>query len=107
MGPEHVGFTPSQPPLTPLFLSSYSQNLLFSVCGLTVCACIICSLSAVICCIQIFSLDLVHSVRGQLVSKPVRDNGREQGCVGWDWGSGAWLVSTALTSELQRLCITY
>ncbi|KAF6074450.1 family with sequence similarity 189 member B [Phyllostomus discolor] len=36
-------------------------NLLFSVCGLTVCACIICSLSAVICCIQIFSLDLVHS----------------------------------------------
>ncbi|XP_035871462.1 protein FAM189B isoform X4 [Phyllostomus discolor] len=38
-----------------------SMNLLFSVCGLTVCACIICSLSAVICCIQIFSLDLVHS----------------------------------------------
>ncbi|XP_036988417.2 protein ENTREP3 isoform X2 [Artibeus jamaicensis] len=38
------------------------KNLLFSVCGLTICACIICSLSAIICCIQIFSLDLVHSL---------------------------------------------
>ncbi|XP_049638194.1 protein ENTREP3 isoform X3 [Suncus etruscus] len=37
------------------------KNLLFSVCGLTVCAAIICTLSAIICCIQIFSLDLVHT----------------------------------------------
>ncbi|XP_054938183.1 protein ENTREP3 isoform X6 [Physeter macrocephalus] len=36
------------------------KNLLFSVCGLTVCAAIICTLSAIVCCIQIFSLDLVH-----------------------------------------------
>ncbi|KAK1329159.1 hypothetical protein QTO34_011339 [Cnephaeus nilssonii] len=38
-----------------------SMNLLFSVCGLTVCATIICTLSAIICCIQIFSLDLMHT----------------------------------------------
>ncbi|XP_008153924.2 protein ENTREP3 isoform X4 [Eptesicus fuscus] len=37
------------------------KNLLFSVCGLTVCATIICTLSAIICCIQIFSLDLMHT----------------------------------------------
>ncbi|XP_006861608.1 PREDICTED: protein FAM189B isoform X2 [Chrysochloris asiatica] len=37
------------------------KNLLFSVCGLTVCATIICTLSAIVCCIQIFSLDLVHT----------------------------------------------
>lgn len=37
------------------------KNLLFSVCGLTVCAAIICTLSAIVCCIQIFSLDLVHT----------------------------------------------
>ncbi|XP_047411429.1 protein ENTREP3 isoform X7 [Sciurus carolinensis] len=37
------------------------KNLLFSVCGLTICAAIICTLSAIVCCIQIFSLDLVHS----------------------------------------------
>ncbi|XP_025853009.2 protein ENTREP3 isoform X3 [Vulpes vulpes] len=37
------------------------KNLLFSVCGLTICAAIICTLSAIICCIQIFSLDLVHT----------------------------------------------
>ncbi|XP_063482844.1 protein ENTREP3 isoform X4 [Symphalangus syndactylus] len=36
-------------------------NLLFSVCGLTICAAIICTLSAIVCCIQIFSLDLVHT----------------------------------------------
>nr|KAF6316006.1 family with sequence similarity 189 member B [Pipistrellus kuhlii] len=36
-------------------------NLLFSVCGLTICATIICTLSAIICCIQIFSLDLMHT----------------------------------------------
>ncbi|XP_036298696.1 protein FAM189B isoform X1 [Pipistrellus kuhlii] len=37
------------------------KNLLFSVCGLTICATIICTLSAIICCIQIFSLDLMHT----------------------------------------------
>ncbi|XP_032753901.1 protein FAM189B isoform X11 [Rattus rattus] len=37
-----------------------SMNLLFSVCGLTICAAIICTLSAIVCCVQIFSLDLVH-----------------------------------------------
>ncbi|ELK02786.1 Protein FAM189B [Pteropus alecto] len=37
------------------------KNLLFSVCGLTICAAIICTLSAIACCIQIFSLDLVHT----------------------------------------------
>ncbi|XP_048212556.1 protein FAM189B isoform X3 [Perognathus longimembris pacificus] len=37
------------------------KNLLFSVCGLTVCAAIICTLSAIVCCVQIFSLDLVHT----------------------------------------------
>uniref|UniRef100_A0A663N5S1 Uncharacterized protein n=1 Tax=Athene cunicularia TaxID=194338 RepID=A0A663N5S1_ATHCN len=36
------------------------QDLLFSVCGLTVFSTIICTLSAVVCCIQIFSLDIVH-----------------------------------------------
>ncbi|EGV98082.1 Protein FAM189B [Cricetulus griseus] len=39
------------------------KNLLFSVCGLTICAAIICTLSAIVCCVQIFSLDLVHMVR--------------------------------------------
>ncbi|KFQ14704.1 Protein FAM189B, partial [Leptosomus discolor] len=38
------------------------QDLLFSVCGLTVFSTIICTLSAVVCCIQIFSLDIVHVV---------------------------------------------
>ncbi|KAM9243428.1 protein ENTREP3 isoform 5-T5 [Dugong dugon] len=38
------------------------SNLLFSVCGLTICAAIICTLSAIVCCIQIFSLDLVHTL---------------------------------------------
>ncbi|OWK05239.1 hypothetical protein Celaphus_00001929 [Cervus elaphus hippelaphus] len=37
------------------------KNLLFSVCGLTISAAIICTLSAIVCCIQIFSLDLVHT----------------------------------------------
>ncbi|RMB93900.1 hypothetical protein DUI87_29636 [Hirundo rustica rustica] len=37
-----------------------SQDLLFSVCGLTIFSTIICTLSAVVCCIQIFSLDIVH-----------------------------------------------
>ncbi|XP_072503322.1 protein ENTREP3 isoform X2 [Notamacropus eugenii] len=38
------------------------KNLLFSVCGLTVCAAIVCALSAIVCCIQIFSLDFVHTL---------------------------------------------
>ncbi|NXB20773.1 F189B protein, partial [Rhagologus leucostigma] len=38
------------------------KDLLFSVCGLTVFSTIICTLSAVVCCIQIFSLDIVHVV---------------------------------------------
>ncbi|NXI44305.1 F189B protein, partial [Galbula dea] len=38
------------------------KDLLFSVCGLTVFSTIICTLSAVVCCIQIFSLDVVHVV---------------------------------------------
>ncbi|NXW66104.1 F189B protein, partial [Eurystomus gularis] len=38
------------------------KDLLFSVCGLTVFSTIICTLSAVVCCIQIFSLDIVHMV---------------------------------------------
>ncbi|NWH40167.1 F189B protein, partial [Chloropsis hardwickii] len=38
------------------------KDLLFSVCGLTIFSTIICMLSAVVCCIQIFSLDLVHVV---------------------------------------------
>uniref|UniRef100_A0A8C3K081 Family with sequence similarity 189 member B n=1 Tax=Calidris pygmaea TaxID=425635 RepID=A0A8C3K081_9CHAR len=38
------------------------SDLLFSVCGLTVLSTIICTLSAVFCCIQIFSLDIVHVV---------------------------------------------
>ncbi|XP_068778432.1 protein ENTREP3 isoform X2 [Struthio camelus] len=36
------------------------KDLLFSVCGLTVFSTIVCTLSAVVCCIQIFSLDFVH-----------------------------------------------
>ncbi|XP_074422984.1 protein ENTREP3 isoform X2 [Larus michahellis] len=36
------------------------KDLLFSVCGLTVLSTIVCTLSAVVCCIQIFSLDIVH-----------------------------------------------
>ncbi|NWS62981.1 F189B protein, partial [Chunga burmeisteri] len=38
------------------------KDLLFSVCGLTVFSTIICTLSAIVCCIQIFSLDIVHVV---------------------------------------------
>ncbi|XP_041429791.1 protein FAM189B isoform X2 [Xenopus laevis] len=36
------------------------KDLLFSVCGLTILSTIICTLSAVICCIQVFSLDVIH-----------------------------------------------
>ncbi|NXU99769.1 F189B protein, partial [Cettia cetti] len=38
------------------------KDLLFSVCGLTIFSTIICTLSAVVCCIQIFSLDIIHVV---------------------------------------------
>ncbi|NXD58377.1 F189B protein, partial [Corvus moneduloides] len=38
------------------------KDLLFSVCGLTIFSTIVCTLSAVVCCIQIFSLDIVHVV---------------------------------------------
>ncbi|NXE69892.1 F189B protein, partial [Calcarius ornatus] len=38
------------------------KDLLFSVCGLTIFSTIICMLSAVVCCVQIFSLDIVHVV---------------------------------------------
>nr|XP_044994699.1 protein FAM189B isoform X2 [Jaculus jaculus] len=41
------------------------KNLLFSVCGLTIFAAIICTLSAVVCCVQIFSLDLVHTLTSE------------------------------------------
>uniref|UniRef100_A0A674JW69 Family with sequence similarity 189 member B n=1 Tax=Terrapene triunguis TaxID=2587831 RepID=A0A674JW69_9SAUR len=37
-------------------------DLLFSVCGLTIFSTIVCTLSAVMCCIQIFSLDIIHVV---------------------------------------------
>uniref|UniRef100_G1PMQ4 Endosomal transmembrane epsin interactor 3 n=1 Tax=Myotis lucifugus TaxID=59463 RepID=G1PMQ4_MYOLU len=40
------------------------SNLLFSVCGLTVCATIICTGSAIVCWIQIFSLDLMDTGEG-------------------------------------------
>ncbi|NXC50800.1 F189B protein, partial [Penelope pileata] len=38
------------------------KDLLFSVCGLTVFSTVVCTLSAVVCCIQIFSLDIAHVV---------------------------------------------
>ncbi|XP_073408437.1 protein ENTREP3 isoform X2 [Dendrobates tinctorius] len=41
------------------------KDLLFSVCGLTIFSTIICTLSAVICCIQIFSLDVTHVLARQ------------------------------------------
>ncbi|KAM4014635.1 protein ENTREP3 isoform 2-T2 [Anomaloglossus baeobatrachus] len=41
------------------------KDLLFSVCGLTIFSTIICTLSAVICCIQIFSLDVTHVLASQ------------------------------------------
>ncbi|XP_025714476.1 protein ENTREP3 isoform X1 [Callorhinus ursinus] len=37
------------------------KNLLFSVCGLTVCAATVCTVSAIVCCVQIFSLGLAHT----------------------------------------------
>lgn len=52
------------------------QDLLFSVCGLTIFSTIICTLSAVVCCIQIFSLDIVHVVSPS--SGPGADGAGEQ-----------------------------
>ncbi|XP_043936139.1 protein FAM189B [Protopterus annectens] len=36
------------------------KDLLFGVCGLSILSAVICTLSSVVCCIQIFSLDVVH-----------------------------------------------
>ncbi|XP_078238386.1 protein ENTREP3 [Pogona vitticeps] len=36
------------------------KDLLFSVCGLTIFAIVVCTLSAIMCCIHIFSVDLLH-----------------------------------------------
>ncbi|XP_038239080.1 protein FAM189B isoform X2 [Dermochelys coriacea] len=41
------------------------KDLLFSVCGLTIFSTIVCTLSAVMCCIQIFSLDIIHVLAPQ------------------------------------------
>uniref|UniRef100_A0A663ENC0 Endosomal transmembrane epsin interactor 3 n=1 Tax=Aquila chrysaetos chrysaetos TaxID=223781 RepID=A0A663ENC0_AQUCH len=62
------------------------KDLLFSVCGLTVFSTIICTLSAVVCCIQIFFLDIVHVVSPS--PGPGADGAREQ-CsqAGGPWGS--------------------
>ncbi|XP_044304610.1 protein FAM189B isoform X2 [Varanus komodoensis] len=38
------------------------KDLLFSVCGLTIFAIVVCTLSAIMCCIQIFSLDVLHAL---------------------------------------------
>ncbi|XP_053133297.1 protein ENTREP3 isoform X2 [Hemicordylus capensis] len=38
------------------------KNLLFGVCGLTVFAIVVCTLSAIMCCFQIFSLDIFHAI---------------------------------------------
>lgn len=60
------------------------QDLLFSVCGLTVFSTIVCTLSAVVCCIQIFSLDIVHVVRPS--PGPAADGmGVALGCQGRTW----------------------
>uniref|UniRef100_A0A670ZP22 Family with sequence similarity 189 member B n=1 Tax=Pseudonaja textilis TaxID=8673 RepID=A0A670ZP22_PSETE len=36
------------------------NDLLFSICGLTIFSIVVCTLSAIMCCIQIFSVDIVH-----------------------------------------------
>ncbi|XP_074837334.1 protein ENTREP3 isoform X2 [Carettochelys insculpta] len=41
------------------------KDLLFSVCGLTIFSTVVCTLSAVTCCIQIFSLDILHVLAPQ------------------------------------------
>ncbi|XP_053223981.1 protein ENTREP3 isoform X1 [Podarcis raffonei] len=38
------------------------KDLLFSVCGLTVFAIVVCTLSAIMCCIQIFSFDILYAL---------------------------------------------
>ncbi|XP_042294892.1 protein FAM189B isoform X2 [Sceloporus undulatus] len=38
------------------------KDLLFSVCGLTIFAIVVCTLSAIMCCIQIFSVDILHAL---------------------------------------------
>ncbi|XP_053133298.1 protein ENTREP3 isoform X3 [Hemicordylus capensis] len=43
-------------------LESCERNLLFGVCGLTVFAIVVCTLSAIMCCFQIFSLDIFHAI---------------------------------------------
>ncbi|XP_031467848.1 protein FAM189B-like, partial [Phasianus colchicus] len=50
------------------------QDLLFSVCGLSVLSTIICALSAGVCCIRIFSLDVTH------VLVPQRSDSITLGC---------------------------
>ncbi|XP_054829196.1 protein ENTREP3 [Eublepharis macularius] len=41
---------------------SCQLDLLFSVCGLTVFSILVCALSALMCCIQIFSFDILHAL---------------------------------------------
>lgn len=74
------GADPSQALYSSRPLSFLLQNLLFSVCGLTICAAIICTLSALVCCVQIFSLDLVHMVRRRQGPSPR----------GWWQAAGVW-----------------
>lgn len=83
-----VGFTPPKPHTSLLSLSFLLQNLLFSVCGLTICAAIICTLSAIVCCVQIFSLDLVHMVRRECAQAD-RSSGSME-CVRGRTGLAKW-----------------
>uniref|UniRef100_A0ABI7WYR5 Family with sequence similarity 189 member B n=1 Tax=Felis catus TaxID=9685 RepID=A0ABI7WYR5_FELCA len=69
------------------------KNLLFSVCGLTICAAIICTLSAIVCCIQIFSLDLVHTLA------PERSASGPLGSLGCTSSPPAPLLHTMLDLE--------
>ncbi|XP_025026954.1 protein FAM189B [Python bivittatus] len=38
------------------------KDLLFSICGLTIFSIVVCTLSAIVCCIQIFSVDILHAL---------------------------------------------
>uniref|UniRef100_A0A8B9ZU98 Uncharacterized protein n=1 Tax=Anas zonorhyncha TaxID=75864 RepID=A0A8B9ZU98_9AVES len=71
---------PLQALWAPIARPAPPQDLLFSVCGLTVFSTIICTLSAVVCCIQIFSLDIVHVVRP---SPDLRGHGTGHPQAGW------------------------